>query len=82
MPLAAKGAGAKEATPPTLGRPPSCLSGLSHRDRADARGNTIMKGSKGHKVTFKDEIQPDAPVADVQEVTSFKNSPQGCCTIS
>jgi hypothetical protein len=40
--------------------------------RKDRAGNVIKVGSKGHKVTFRDQIQKGDKVADTYEVESYK----------
>mmetsp|Transcript_36045 Transcript_36045/g.41026 ORF Transcript_36045/g.41026 Transcript_36045/m.41026 type:complete len:81 (-) Transcript_36045:1499-1741(-) len=57
--------------------------------RADALGNVIVKGSKVHRITFRDE-RGDKPIFDVKVVESYKeynkfdyysNPNSKCCTI-
>lgn len=53
----------------------SILAGKSGRlSRADTAGNTIEKGKREHKVSFRDEVE-GAPVEDVKEVTAYKGGP-------
>eukprot|EP00933_Yihiella_yeosuensis_P063306 TRINITY_DN66416_c0_g1_i1.p1 TRINITY_DN66416_c0_g1~~TRINITY_DN66416_c0_g1_i1.p1 ORF type:complete len:126 (-),score=34.53 TRINITY_DN66416_c0_g1_i1:202-579(-) len=55
--------------------------------RTDAHGNPIEKGSKQHRLTFRDEVEKE-PLQEVQEVTVYKQQymndaeKQGCtCTM-
>lgn len=53
----------------------SIIAGKSGRmSRTDTHGNSIEKGKREHKVSFRDEAN-GAPVEDVKEVTAYKGGP-------
>mmetsp|Transcript_79226 Transcript_79226/g.246059 ORF Transcript_79226/g.246059 Transcript_79226/m.246059 type:complete len:116 (+) Transcript_79226:132-479(+) len=54
----------------------SILSGKSGREqRSDAYGNVIERGKKMHKCTFRDAVDPSAPLEETKEVAAYKG---GC----
>merc|ERR1719330_1918029 len=58
---------------PKIDRSVSIMSGMSGRnDRVDQRGVKIEKGAKLHRPSFRDQMQPEQPISDVQEVTAYK----------
>mmetsp|Transcript_31543 Transcript_31543/g.85577 ORF Transcript_31543/g.85577 Transcript_31543/m.85577 type:complete len:96 (-) Transcript_31543:388-675(-) len=50
----------------------SIISGHSERERIDAHGNLIQRGSKMHRCSFRDEKDAGQGVQDVKEVTAYK----------
>mmetsp|Transcript_123945 Transcript_123945/g.246764 ORF Transcript_123945/g.246764 Transcript_123945/m.246764 type:complete len:101 (+) Transcript_123945:108-410(+) len=53
----------------------SILSGsdkLAARQRCDSHGNTIQKGSKSHRCSWRDEMDEKKAVSDIKEVQAFK----------
>jgi len=60
----------------------SILSGsdkIAARQRCDSHGNTIAKGSKTHRCSWRDEVDGQKAVSDIKEVQAFKshNLPSG-----
>ena len=47
--------------------------------RKDRFGNEIRMGDKGHKLTFKDQVEKGQRIADIIYVESYKkyNRPEG-----
>ena len=48
------------------------ITGINHEERVDQFGNAIIRGSKVHRVTFRDEAEKGTHVADFIIVQSFK----------